>query len=321
MFKGCQAVFALLLAGLMCGACNPRFPELEYPGVTCVHPSRTPFLQNPLWSPDGSMLAVTNQVSGEQIPVGKIYLLDVATGSLDLLLKTDYGFRTAQTWSPDGQKLIFSASLDYEGLWVIDVKEEAAPRFLSSGQEAAWSPGGEFIAIRDATYDKEMAIGEVSIRLLNYSTGVSQALFNQVAERASGRGLAWAPDGSRLAFALGAGSRDARFIPANIYVFDLMTDTLVQLTEGEDSSYPTWSPDGRLIAYIGKSAEHEASIFIMPAEGGCRIQPLDINGYFFGLNWSPDGKQIAFEWKGGIYAMDIAAVFGPDFLMTGPVCP
>ncbi len=311
----------LTLIGLLCGACNPMFPELEYPGVTCIYPSGELFLQNPVWAPDGSKLAVTTQISGEQIPMGKIHLLDVTTGSLDLLVKTDYGFRLAQTWSPINEEIIFSAGLDVDGLWIVDVEGQTAPRFLSTGSAAAWSPTGEYIAVRDSTSDKETATGEISIWLLDYATRTRQRVFSRMVGRASGRGLSWSPDGARLAFAFGEGSRDMQFIPANIYVLRVETGELQQLTDGGDANYPTWSPDGRLIAYVGETTEHEDSIFIMSVDGSCSIQPLSISGHLFGLAWSPDGSQIAFEWNGGIYTMDVATVLGADFLTTGPACP
>jgi len=302
-------------------ACEPRLPVLEYPGVSRVNPPGWPALRDPVWSPDGSKIAVTNQVSGESTPKGKIYILDAATGELDLLLETDYGFRSVQSWSPDGDEIAFSASLDIEGIWVVSADGSQEPRFLSDGFAAAWSPTGEQMAIYGSTYDRETGLGTVSLWILDLDTGDKRLLFSQSVERASGWGLSWSPDGTRLAFAFGAGQEGEQFIEADIYILDLVTENLHQLTHGGDNGYPTWSPDGRLIAYVGEVEERKYTIIITRVDGTCSVQPLNVTGYFFGTAWSPDGSKIAFEWQGGIYVMDIAAVLGKDFLTTGPVCP
>lgn len=298
-------VFACLMAiGLFCVACEPRLPVLEYPGVSRVNPPGWPALGEPAWSPDGSKLAVTSRVSGESAPKAEIYILDATTGELDLLLETDYGLRWVQSWSPDGEEIAFSAIIDIEGIWVVNADGQGEPRFLSDGYAAAWSPTGEQIAV----YDRR------SIWILDLNTGDKRLVFSQSVERATGWGLSWSSDGTRLAFAFGAGRAD-------IYILDLVTGNLHQLTHGGDNDYPTWSPDGRLIAYVGEVREQEYTIIITRADDTCSVQPLNVTGYIFGLAWSPDSSQIAFEWHGGIYVMDIAAVLGEDFLTTGPVCP
>jgi len=55
-------------------------------------------------------------------------------------------------------------------------------------------------------------------------------------------------------------------------------------------SYPSWSPDGREIAFA-----MDGRIWVIPAEGGQAVQVTSGEGYDFEPDWSPDGREIAFS--------------------------
>jgi Tol biopolymer transport system component len=68
---------------------------------------------------------------------------------------------------------------------------------------------------------------------------------------------------------------------------------LLRLTTnpGEDTQ-PVWSPDGRHIAFF-RHGEHEDGIYIIPALGGPERKLTASHGEA-GLDWSPDGKYLAY---------------------------
>jgi tricorn protease len=69
------------------------------------------------------------------------------------------------------------------------------------------------------------------------------------------------------------------------------------ITETSDANerYPSWSPDGKLIAYV-TDREHEAQIAIRPAEGGKeKILTKFDKGYFYGPVWAPGSDKLAFS--------------------------
>lgn len=122
------------------------------------------------------------------------------------------------------------------------------------------------------------------------------------------------PDGSRLAF---VSTRQG--YRTNIWVLDLKTKTLRNLTGGEnvqgDTAYPdgfyrpAWSPDGKWIAFSsdrntdwrghndGHGWEHtqELSIYVIGADGQGFRRVASKLGYCLGSpKWSPDGKRVVF---------------------------
>jgi Tol biopolymer transport system component len=90
------------------------------------------------------------------------------------------------------------------------------------------------------------------------------------------------PDGRRLAFtSLG-----------RLYVTDLPEGTPRRLTNQEVGEHqPTWSPDGRSIAYVTWD-DHEGHIMRVSASGGTPTRVTRTAAYYQQPAWSPDGQRI-----------------------------
>lgn len=91
------------------------------------------------------------------------------------------------------------------------------------------------------------------------------------------------PDGRRVAFAS----------LSRIYLYDLDSGKAQAISPPEISAgMPTWSPDGRDIAYAGWS-DGEGALYRQRARSGARVKKLTpTNGYFSFPSWSPDGARI-----------------------------
>ena len=103
------------------------------------------------------------------------------------------------------------------------------------------------------------------------------------------------PDGKQIAFSweVEMGQRH------DIYVKLIGAgDPLRLITNPGDDIFPTWSPDGRYIAFVRQGGS-ESGIFMVPALGGPerRLQPENrgIDWWLTSLSWSPDGKLLAFQ--------------------------
>jgi hypothetical protein len=105
---------------------------------------------------------------------------------------------------------------------------------------------------------------------------------------------AFSPDGNQLAFASAEGFSDV----AHIYVKLIGAGTPLRLTNSTKSDFaPTWSPDGRYIAFARQS-DQVCDVLSVPSLGGPErhLRHTDCGNYLgLGRNlaWSPDRKMIA----------------------------
>jgi len=123
---------------------------------------------------------------------------------------------------------------------------------------------------------------------------------------------AFSPDGSGIAFAR-AGRRDG---DAGIFVKPVNGGRQSQLTKNEDDRFPAWSPDGATIVFARE--ERTFSLFTVPAGGGSerKLDPGGVEPKRGELDWSPDGKWIAFN--GGDALFRVAPEGGQARRLTNP---
>jgi Tol biopolymer transport system component/DNA-binding winged helix-turn-helix (wHTH) protein len=110
---------------------------------------------------------------------------------------------------------------------------------------------------------------------------------------------AFSPDGKRIAYARWGTHGDS-----GLFLKQIGTDNQIQLTRNGHDRSPTWSPDGNTIAF-SRQEDANFALFTVPATGGTE-QKLDtraVSPTRGELDWSPDGKWIAFDGRSALYLL------------------
>ncbi len=104
------------------------------------------------------------------------------------------------------------------------------------------------------------------------------------------------PDGRRVAAEIGS----------QIWRYDLARDTLTRFTfEGDINQNPTWTPDGKRIAFYSNK-EGPANLFWQLADGSGGLERLSTSQYGqIPKSWSPDGQLLAFHENNPVTQKDI----------------
>ena len=111
---------------------------------------------------------------------------------------------------------------------------------------------------------------------------------------------AFSPDGNQVAFAEYEENSGAERVPENgaaVYTTLIGGDRPLRLTAKSDVCCPTWSPDNRRIAFM-RFLKEGFTINVISALGGAEktlyTAPSGLRGMCARLDWSPDGKWLAF---------------------------
>ncbi len=208
----------------------------------------------PAWDPSGRRLVYQSNPGGDP----DLYILDIETGETRMLQKIE-GEELFPTWSPDGNWIAFTLSV-HERFELYRIREDGsdlAPIRPGAGQNLwpRWSPDGTRLAFFSRAGDDE---GDDDLYVLNLADGT----VNRVT-RKPGHDFcpAWAPDGTQLV-AVSIDPDGLRWLR----VFDLEGAVVHQLAGGMYRvTEPSWSPDGRWIAYAARRSEDSSyDVFIEP---------------------------------------------------------
>lgn len=242
--------------------------------------------RHPTWSPDGSSIAFLADRGGEEATT-QVWTMPSTGGEARKLTNfpggvEDYG------WSPDGRRLA-----------VIAADPERAP--------GSAKPKHPPPIVIDRFHFKEDFLGYLGVRrshLYVFDIASSQATLLTPGDHDEFL-PAWAPDGRTVAYVTRRGDDADRGLNYDIYLVEPRAGaTERQLTHfpGSDldpywESRPSWSPDGKHIAYLRSGEDRWIyyapwQLAVVDVASGAETLPAPIDRCFYKPKWSRDGRSI-----------------------------
>ncbi|HXT68136.1 MAG TPA: hypothetical protein VN700_00155 [Vicinamibacterales bacterium] len=221
----------------------------------------------PAMSSDGTRVAFESgrrRGEGEPLNTSDLFVMN-ADGTDQVFLVRG----SSATWSPDGRHIAFHASASGTGL---PIKPD---------------PGA-------ATTDSDIFIIDGNAGLRSHdkprNLTASPAAIDDDAD--------WSPDGKTIIFTSHATTDNPMNSPtAEIYAVSVDgTGKPVRLTNNtEEERAPSWSPDGKRIAFSCRRNGPDFEICIMNADGSGQMMLTDNSAPDLTPTWSPDGRRIVFH--------------------------
>jgi TolB protein len=281
--------------------------------------SGTETRSTPTWSPDGLRLAFWSKpAAGGTLALtivdadggGSHVVSGPETFAVPSITTRNSLWPAPPDWSPDGTRLAFSATVAGTSRIVVVTLDGAAPRVVGDPSLAAlspvWSPDGERIAFAGGRYP------DAALYVMDADGTDAHPLTTTPGTAGSFLAARWSPDGRRLVFQAGHYS-----LSHAIWLVDADGRHEGSPDPGPDDAsvddlWPTWSPDGRLIAFVRTinqagsgagcggnqascppvTAVMQPQIFVMRADGS-DLHALSQSAIDDAPpQWSPDGTRI-----------------------------
>jgi len=247
----------------------------------------------PLWSPDGSRVYFVSDGSGAE----NLWVKETSAVARQLT-KFTTGRVLWPSISFNGNTVVFERDF---GVWALDIASgrcapvpiqiPVLPDSLEEHLDVS-SQIEEFAVSRDGRRLAFISRGEIFISP-NPPDGRATRITSTAGRELQ---LAWSPDGAKLSYA------SLRSGAYRIFIYDTESKLETPLTAGNQAELaPTWSPDGRHVAFIKNFQEvsvydtrnHDIRIL---ARGSFPQLPVAGPRFTFQrlLAWSPDGSKIAY---------------------------
>jgi uncharacterized repeat protein (TIGR01451 family) len=263
----------------------------------------------PSWSPDGTKVAfVANGVFPDTFFV---FVINAdGTGKRQLNFTGRVSGSEMLSWSPDSQKVVFQVqedtSLASREIYVANVDGSSLVRLTNDSVEdyfPQWSPNGQKIAFMR----QEPTLGWAEVYTMN-PDGTGRTRLTHFSDESPRAGVAypmWSPDGTRIAFNVGACCIKER---NEVWVMSANGggQGMVAQWSGHGAALNpvVWSHDSSQLGVdvlepytpAGTRANND---YIVNADGGATRFAANESGAVH--DWSPDDSRIVYAHKGNLY--------------------
>ncbi len=269
-----------------------------------------------LWSPvDQNKLLVSAGYANYN--GGENFILNLETGEKQVLAQADRGFLGIRTWSPDGNSIImavdrYTNGFEQDGLWEVNVIDGTSTFLQTEWNRMIWGPEEGKLTVEESV-ETQSGKDKVRLVLVDSATREETMIFETPPDQTI-LGFSWSPSGEQLVFSMGGLSPNDDF---DIYVLDVQSGKVDQITEEGDNKDPIWSPVANWIAYVDKTIDGNRAVFslhLIDPNGICDIE-LYSSDYLLSPTWSPDGNFLAFiePNENGIFVANIRDFLADDY--------
>ncbi len=261
-------------------------------------------VMHPAIAPDGSTIAFA--------ALGDLWLVSTGDGDhVPRRVTNDVFVDTNPVWSPDGASLAFSSDRDGAvGLWVHDLKTNAARRLAPDGTTASWSPDGSRLAYLDA---------ESTLRVVQVATREQRQVHARIFE--PGR-PSWSPDGRAVVMSalrpystrFREGTNQVLWVAVEpdatpdgraAFAPDRWIDPIPHKSVGmRENLGPVWSPDGRAMAAI---VDGQLTTYPVGPDGAPTGPPRRISTELASSpSWTADSRRLLYQTADRLRLADVA---------------
>jgi Tol biopolymer transport system component len=187
-------------------------------------------------------------------------------------------------FSPDGSRLAYSKGRQMGNIWRVPIRNDRAATWADAQQLTHEQGNTRHVSLSPDKQELVFCLKEQDdehILIMAAAGGDSNRILLDTIEQVWGR---WSPDGQMIAF----------HSEGDVWVVPRSGSPARKLTEYEGfDGGPSWSPDGREIAYSSLRGGQQ-DLWIVPAQGGEARRLTDDPTQETNGSWSPDGRQLAF---------------------------
>ncbi|MDO9579276.1 MAG: hypothetical protein Q7J06_01735 [Bacteroidales bacterium] len=277
---------------------------------------------SPVWSPDASKIAFLDYYGNKKIciipvskdgkPAGDKIRINAPEGTTEILQLTG--------WSPDNKIGVIINQVEYALYTLPEQGGQAALVFHGSVSQPRWSPDGKHILFMKTAerkggrpWDKLAFVAADGGK----ETNIISTYDNKIGVRGFQTGIRVSPNGKQIVISAKKAGDTVfinNFATLQIWTTSIEGGNLTQITKPPvpytDFS-PCWSPDGKSIAFVRSKLINEpklygeTGIYTVNSSGGVPKLLTSEPDVICSINWSPDGKLIAYLSNNGLNIIDV----------------